>query len=581
MAVREYRDFVLVADGVKTNSNGEVIEFSVGVFDSPVGQGEQKETVKVPPEVYRMMRMLESTEFDQEVNHQIELGEILAGLLLPEYARNMFAQSLSRCRDDEGVRIRLRLADELTDIPWEYMYIQDTRGERTPNSFLVLDPRISIVRHEALAVPGDWFETPSKRRVLVAMASPQPYEIYRQLSTLPEEQRQLKSALGEVEGVDAVFIPNYGTTSNGSMPGAKLGDLVNQLMQRTDIFHFSGHGEGAAPLAADPNSNEPEGGIVLSDDQNYAVPISAGRFAEVLRGRGIRLVVLASCETGRRNGHNVWSGVAASLLRAGIPAVIAMQYAVQDDLAAAFSGALYRALVAGLTIDEAMALGRAAIRMAAQGGRSNVRDWGVPVLYLRSPGGTVFNPISNKQAVKKAQEEVTQLFEQHVQEVPTEGRVIGPVAEEMKSGSVKVDQKASVLEGFMVGSTVFNIEGGNLTVHQEADKVTGTMIGGYFGQIGGSSSVPTGQQNALEMLDKLLRMQTPPTRGGTTEGPASTTSQQSPTLASSTSSADVLASTVAGGSKPVLPRSQFCRKCGRPLAADAKFCTNCGTQVTQ
>ena len=153
--------------------------------------------------------------------------------------------------------------------------------------------------------------------------------------------------------------------------------------KRTDVFHFAGHGhfvvEGPAfgGIAG-------EGWIILADEHNQAFPLPGERLAELLRGTGVRLVMLGACQTGRRDNRNVWSSVAAALLKAGIPAVVAMQFAIGDQLAVAFSEAFYRALVAGLSVDEAVALGRQAIRMKALEGQRDAIDWGVPVLYLRA-----------------------------------------------------------------------------------------------------------------------------------------------------------------------------------------------------
>jgi len=128
MAIHEYRDFVLVANDVQKNKAGIASKFTVSVFDSPVGQGEKKETVIMPDSLPDQIRWLEERRLDADVNRQMSLGETLAGLLLPDYARRLFSASLARLRNGEGLRLRLRLADELADFPWEYMYIQDTRG---------------------------------------------------------------------------------------------------------------------------------------------------------------------------------------------------------------------------------------------------------------------------------------------------------------------------------------------------------------------------------------------------------------------------------------------------------------------
>lgn len=260
MAISEYCDFVLVVDDLQKNDASVASKFTVSVFDSPVGQGEKKESVGVPDGLIDQVRRLERRRLDQDVGRQMDLGEILAGLLLPPYARRLFSQSLARLRDGEGLRLRLRLADELVDFPWEYIYIQDAHGERTPSSFLALNPRISIVRHEAVAVPGDWFETPSHRRIVVAMATPEPYDRYPKLTNLPSEQDLIKAALDEVAGVQAVYVPEYAGDQGDQIPGASLNDLLTALMERSDVFHFGGHGEFTPDLGPAFGSEIGEGG---------------------------------------------------------------------------------------------------------------------------------------------------------------------------------------------------------------------------------------------------------------------------------------------------------------------------------
>jgi CHAT domain-containing protein len=115
------------------------------------------------------------------------------------------------------------------------------------------------------------------------------------------------------------------------------------------------------------------------------------------------VVVLSTCESGWRDYEDFsWSGVAAALLRAGIPVVVGMQFTISDAAAIAFSGAFYRAIARGLSVDEAVGHGRAAMTNEAlldldvglddglvpdPGGEGDnfLSDFGLPVLYTRSP----------------------------------------------------------------------------------------------------------------------------------------------------------------------------------------------------
>jgi hypothetical protein len=495
MLIREYRDFVLVADNPELSAEDEITKVTISVFDSPVGQGEQKETVAVAQSVLQMVRWLGARNLDQNLDQQLELGKALAAILLPPYARRLFAESLRSIRADEGLRLRLRFDDRLSDLPWEFAYIGDTQESKSANGFLVLDPRISIVRHEAIAVPGDWFEAPARRRILIAMASPKPFEKYPELRSLPDEQRSIKQALGKVEGVEAVFLPAYpDTDNNNETRGVTVEQLGKALTERTDVFHFSGHGEFFPGLA----TGEGRGILVFADNANNAFPVSSEKLAEILKSKGVRLVVLGACEGGRRAGRNVWGSVATALLRVGIPAVVAMQFTIQDKLAGAFVAAFYRALVAGCSIDEAVSTGRTAIRIEALNGQEDIRDWGVPVLYLRSPGGSIFKPVRDPQIAEQASRQTALLVEQRVREIASTGRVIGAEIETLTPGEeITISQKiAQEAKGFVLGARLFRLEGGHLTVKTEVDIVSGTMIGL---QIGGR------RRDATSELEDFLR----------------------------------------------------------------------------
>jgi hypothetical protein len=78
-------------------------------------------------------------------------------------------------------------------------------------------------------------------------------------------------------------------------------------------------------------------------------------------------------------------GMALSL--AGVPAVVAMQYSISDPGAIAFSTTFYRALASGETVDLAVGLARRELYSA----RYPAIEWAVPVLFLRSPDGRIFD----------------------------------------------------------------------------------------------------------------------------------------------------------------------------------------------
>jgi hypothetical protein len=125
----------------------------------------------------------------------------------------------------------------------------------------------------------------------------------------------------------------------------------------------------------------------LQDEGGRGLLFPADDLAMNLRRCGVRLAVLGAGEAGRRDQVNAWTGVARSLTRAGIPAVVGMQYPIRDTSATAFYQGFYRALAAGQPIDAAVTDGRLAILNRSS---EDDRDWGVPVLTMRSLDGVLF-----------------------------------------------------------------------------------------------------------------------------------------------------------------------------------------------
>jgi len=163
--------------------------------------------------------------------------------------------------------------------------------------------------------------------------------------------------------------------------------------------------EGQAP-ETEGTGEADEGGGQKGQGEGKHQPhqiVWSNDFAKAVRRAGVKVVVLTTCESGWRDHEDFsWRGVAAALLRAGIPVVVGMQFTISDAAAIAFSGAFYRAIARGLSVDEAVGHGRAAMTDQALAdldegleagkvpdpngvGDNFLSDFGLPVLYTRSP----------------------------------------------------------------------------------------------------------------------------------------------------------------------------------------------------
>lgn len=309
----------------------------------------------------------------------VELGKILGQMLLPPRARWYYEQSRARLGENRVLRVRVK-ADHsaLASIAWEYAYVPppDTSpGFEDPEGFLVLDPRISLVRYEMMAKPMVSLDPLGAGDLRVALFLANARDPSYDPLDLKQERKNISAAL---EGIPAVKLE--------VVPNATIRKLQDALRVPAHVFHFAGHGGFINDQGELLHSMVGEGVIILQGKTVEESILPARTLALNLRGRGVRLAVLGSCESAQRDTVNAWTGVAPALIRAGIPAVVAMQFKVYDRSALEFHRSFYRSLSAGRSIDAAVSDGRLAVYSLPGADR----DWGVPALYLYSDDGVIF-----------------------------------------------------------------------------------------------------------------------------------------------------------------------------------------------
>jgi hypothetical protein len=285
-------------------------------------------------------------------------------------------------REAMGLRFRLHLqeAPELARLPWEFLF--DTQLER----FFATSETTPIVRY---------LEMPER---ITPLAVDLPLRILAMISN-PEDPKYTRL---DFEGEKAKLQESlYQLTSQGKvevdwLEKPTLAALLRQLRTHEyHVFHFIGHG------GFDEKSGE--GLLVLEDEQRRAWPAEAGRIGTILHDhRLLRLAVLNSCEGARTSITDPFGGTAATLIRQGIPAVVAMQFEITDKAAITFSAEFYNALADGLPVDAAVSAARKAILSMP-----NDLEWGTPVLHMRSPDGILFS-IEKRPIVQKPVERIAE-----------------------------------------------------------------------------------------------------------------------------------------------------------------------------
>ena len=261
-----------------------------------------------------------------------------------------------------GMRIRLRLAGvpELSDIPWEFLYSDITR------SFFSLSAYTPIVRYLEFPESIRPVNIVSPLRILVIIASPSNYQ---QLD-VEQEWEKLEDTLADLTKSKLVVLRRLATP--------QLTTLVDVLRdEQFHILHFIGHGEF-----------DNGGALVFEDERQRGRLVFADKLGAILHDqRSLRLVVLNACEGARADARDPFSGTAQTLVRQGIPAVLAMQFEITDEAAINFTLGFYSAVAIGDPIDTALAYAR--LRLFAQ--QDDGVEWATPVLYMRASDGRIFD----------------------------------------------------------------------------------------------------------------------------------------------------------------------------------------------
>jgi hypothetical protein len=274
-----------------------------------------------------------------------------------------------------GLRIKLRIEPpELHVVPWELLF------DPGLTEFLALSRQTPLVRYLAVSQPILPLAVEPPLRILVMAASPNGVAAL----DLKQEQVRLAAALAPLVGQRRAEIV--------WLAGQRWRDL-QEAMQRGPwhVFHYIGHGAY--------DEAQGEGVLVVADDDGGPRLLSGDEFARLFDGQpALRLAVLNACEGARGDEQRAFSSLGSALVRRGLPAVIAMQYALSDGAAVEFSRTFYTALAAGLPVDAATSEARKALSLS----RPQSLEWLTPVLFLRAPDGQLWPSVPPEPVTRAA-----------------------------------------------------------------------------------------------------------------------------------------------------------------------------------
>ncbi len=483
----KYRDMEIVTREARLETTADdkrVVRFRVHVHKAPNRAMNPDEAIQVEfdyDELEGQLSRLAARELDRD--GLIRLGRTLALLLFPagkdenrSIVRDILAENLNSPGRDWGLRLRLQFPPLLAALPWEYAYVDRAGGGDGMDGFLALDPSVAIVRQQPEATWKEIEALEGDIILIAALAAP----AGAPRLDVKKERSYLEEAFAGNPGIRAIFLDK-----------ATLDQIVDNL-PGAGVFHFAGHGSFSQQMGDALGSYTGTGSLILTDQS-----LSAEQMGMNL-GRGtIRLAVLGGCETGRRDETYVWTGIAPSLIKHGIPAVVANQFRIKDKSAVAFSRRFYRALAGGLPIEQAVVYARMAINDSDPDGR----DWGVPVLYLNSTEGRLFSGAADPDVRAQARAQAEANVNVYVAAVAAGGSVLGAKVAEMLDGKVAVQVVvAGDVYGTVVGAKIKDLEGGSASVTTRAGTVQGgaSLIGAEIDRLGKG-----GQLRANTDVDKV------------------------------------------------------------------------------
>jgi len=290
-------------------------------------------------------------EFGKELYNKVFKGK------LGEYLKNCLEEAQN---NDMGLRISLRFdesAQEIAVLPWEFLH--------DGSDFLVTSRNTLISRLPAGIKKIKKAPLESILRMLVVISSPDDPRVAPLNTELEQEvileavdklQRDHKMEVDFTE--DATF------------------ETIQGYLNEKDyhIVHFTGHGIF--------DEEKGKGYLVLETGDGKARMVDNSAVADLLEGRGVRLVVLSACQSGKTSNKEAYADLASILARNKIPAVAAMQYSILDLSATKFASSFYQAIAYGKPVDLALTEARIAMKNAE---KSNGVDFATPVLYLCDP----------------------------------------------------------------------------------------------------------------------------------------------------------------------------------------------------
>jgi len=299
----------------------------------------------------------------------LEYGKLLFQLAFPKnddlYAGLKAALAIAR-HDEKRLRFRLNVSSvahsDVNAIEWEALYdVAERLG-------LSRSREVSFSRYLNLSVQTSSSQLTDTARILAVIAAPNDLETYG-LAPIDYIQTQ--------DQIETAITPLNPRVRVDFLPIATRTAIRQALItNKYNILHIHAHGFLRADQAA----------LVLTNDTGSSEFTDDQMLAEILEGIPLRLVVLMACRGAVQLTGDQYRGLGASLVRRGIPAVVAMRSAITVSAATTFVRDFYSSLAYSPVVDTAT--NEARHQLYLKDPQSN--DFLAPVLFMRLEDGRLW-----------------------------------------------------------------------------------------------------------------------------------------------------------------------------------------------
>jgi tetratricopeptide (TPR) repeat protein len=245
------------------------------------------------------------------------LGRALRDFCLPGGSAEALANLVDGCGVGTVVEICFEADDpELLGLPFEALRLADDR-------LLAALPPVVTVRRPAGITAQEWVPLAGPLKVLAAVGAPDEGNTSSSVLDYEQEFQNILDAVEDAQRRENVQVRILEVCHP---------DVIAEAIERDayHVLHLSCHGQ--------------PGILELEDEDGRAVPVTAAQLVDALRrtGKPLPLVFLSACHGGVEKAQT--ASFAESLLRAGVPSVLAMQAAVTDHYATQLARSFYEHL---------------------------------------------------------------------------------------------------------------------------------------------------------------------------------------------------------------------------------------------